>query len=92
LQLAALARFAFPLQAAGPHAVPTPWKAHWPAPLQRPFVPQVPAAVTAHRVWGSGPPAGTGVHVPAAPGTLQALHVAQLELPQHTPSTQKVPV
>jgi hypothetical protein len=89
---AALVRFALPLHAAGPHAVPTACSAHCPAPSQRPFVPHVAAPVTAQSAWGSAPPAGTGAHVPAEPGTLHALQVAQLAVEQQTPSTQKLPV
>lgn len=91
-QVGALARFCLPLHAAAPQLVPTAWNAHLPAPSQRPFVPQLAAAVVAHSAWGSALPAGTGEHVPAEPGTLQALHVPQLPVEQQTPSTQKLPV
>lgn len=91
-QVGAFARFCLPLHTAAPQLVPTAWKAHMPAPSHRPFVPQLAAAVVAQSVWGSALPLGTGAHVPAEPGTLQALHVPQLPVEQQTPSTQKLPV
>jgi hypothetical protein len=60
--------------------------------LQTPLVPHVEAAVTAHRLCGSAAPAGTGAQLPAEPATLQAWQVPHVELPQQTPSTQKLPV
>jgi hypothetical protein len=57
-----------------------------PAPLQVPVLPQVPLA--AQRACGSVTPVATLLQVPSLPAMLQARQVAQLALPQQTPSTQ----
>jgi hypothetical protein len=77
-----------PLQDAAPQVtlVAACWQA--PPPLQAPVLPQVPFA--GQPLCGSATLTGTLVQVPALPLMLQALQVAQLELPQQTPSTQKV--
>jgi hypothetical protein len=75
-----------PLHDAVPQAVPAAIHRQAPVPSQVPFVPQGGAG------WqppcGSMPPAGTGVHAPALPVTLQARQVPQLAAEQQTPSTQ----
>jgi hypothetical protein len=60
-----------------------------PAPLQPPARPQVVGASATHWLRGSMP-AGTMVHVPSAPATLQALHISPHWLSQQYPSTQKL--
>src|SRR5215510_5933402 len=72
--------------AARPHD--TVAAASWqpPAPLQAPVFPHGGAA--GHWPAGAALPAGMFAHVPRLPATLQASHVPQLALPQHTPFTQ----
>ena len=57
-----------------------------PPPLHVPVLPQVPLFAQPPR--GSPAPAATLVQVPRFPATLQAWQVAQVALPQQTPSTQ----
>src|SRR6188768_364079 len=71
-----------------PHDVPAGWKAHWPLPLQRPFIPQLVDAVATQTAAGSSPLVGTGWQVPALPATAQEKQLGQLVDPQQTPSTQ----
>ena len=75
-------------------AVPqlTPALACWqePLPSQLPVLPQGSCGV--QRACGSASPDVTFEHAPALPWTLQAWQVPHVELPQHTPSTQKSPV
>jgi hypothetical protein len=44
------------------------------------------------RACGSAAPTGTALQVPARPVTLQAWQVPHADIPQQTPSTQKLPV
>jgi hypothetical protein len=71
---------------AAPQAAPTPacWQA--PAPLQLPVLPQ--GGFAGQPVCGSGTPTPTFAHAPVA----QAWHRPHDDDPQHTPSTQKLPV
>jgi hypothetical protein len=66
------------------------WQA--PSPLHAPVLAQGALVEAAHRPWGSAAPAGTLVHVPALPWTLQARQDPQETDPQQTPSTQVSPV
>ena len=81
-----------PLQLAVAHE--TVFAACWqaPVPLQAPVLPQGALVEGAHRLWGSAAPAGTLVHVPALPETLQAKQVPHDAEAQQTPSTQVRPV
>jgi hypothetical protein len=72
-----------------PQLIPAAADRQAPAPLQVPSNPQGGAAV--QPPCGSLLPAATAVQVPADPETLQAAHVAQLAVPQQTPSTQLPP-
>lgn len=63
---------------------------HCPAPSQVPVDPQGGAGT--QRACGSAAPAETALQVPARPGTLQARQVPHEDVPQQTPSTQKLPV
>jgi len=63
---------------------------HAPAPLQLPVLPQGGAA--GQRACGSASPEPTAAHEPALPVMLHAWHRPHVEAPQHTPSTQKLPV
>jgi hypothetical protein len=71
-----------------PQGVPAGWKAHWPLPLHRPFIPQVVEPVVMQTAAGSSPFAGTGWQVPALPATAHDRQLGQLADPQQTPSTQ----
>lgn len=79
-----------PVHEAAPQAVVAGATLQVPEPLHVPVRPQ--GGVGAQRACGSASSAGTSLQVPARPATLQALQVPQLELAQHTPSTQKFPV
>jgi hypothetical protein len=59
-----------------------------PLPSQNPVVPQLAAPVFVHEAVGSPPPAGTGVHVPALPGTAQERQVVAQAVLQQTPWAQ----
>jgi len=72
-----------------PQLVPAAAERQAPAPLHVPSNPQGGAA--AQPPCGSLVPAATAAQVPAEPTTLQAAHVAQLAVPQQTPSTQFPP-
>ena len=75
---------------ADPHAVVTGASLHAPAPLHVPVSPQ--GGLATQRSCGSAASSGTKLQTPALPELLQAWQVPQLEVPQHTPSTQKLPV
>jgi hypothetical protein len=79
-----------PAHDAAPHAVVAGATLHAPAPLHVPVRPQ--GGLGAQRPCGSASSAGTSLHAPARPSTLQDWHVPQPEAAQHTPSTQNVPV
>ncbi len=88
LQLRALVALPLLHEAGAPQAVPedTCWQV-----LSAAHVPVFPhSPLAAHRLWGSGLPVPTNVHVPAWPLTLQDWHWPH-EVPvvlQQTPSTQ----
>jgi hypothetical protein len=73
-------------QEAAPQLRPLAACVQAPAPLQVPVLPQAPPVV--QRACGSATPLATLLQVPSLPATLQARQVAQLAVPQHTPSTQ----
>jgi hypothetical protein len=63
---------------------------------QAPFPSHVPTkpqgGLGVQRSWGSAASAGTSLQVPSSPAMLQAWHVPQLGVAQHTPSTHELPV
>jgi hypothetical protein len=59
-----------------------------PAPLQRPFMPQLAAPSSTQMPIGSGLPAGRLVQVPSLPLTPQLWHEGHDTEPQQYPSTQ----
>jgi len=73
-----------------PQAVVAGAFAQAPAPSQVPTRPHGGAA--AQRACGSAAAAGTALHEPSCPATLQAWQVAHEAVPQQTPSTQALPV
>ena len=81
-----------PLQVCAPHDVFVSACWHVPLPVQLPVFPQGMLAETGHLPWGSAPPDGILVHMPALPGTLHAWQVPQEVDLQQTPSTQVRPL
>jgi hypothetical protein len=79
-----------PVHEGDPHEVVVGAFWHAPAPLHAPVKPQGGAGW--QRPCGSAAEGGTSLHAPARPATLHAMHVPQVEVVQHTPSTQKLPV
>lgn len=75
-----------PLHDATPQLVPAGIDRQAPLPSQVPLKPQ--GGASAQPPWGSIPPAGTAVQVPAEPTTLHDAQVPQLGVEQQTPSTQ----
>lgn len=75
-----------PLHDAVPQVVPAAIGRQAPVPSQVPLKPQ--GGAGRQPPCGSIAPTGTGLHVPADPATLHDVHVPQLAVEQHTPSTQ----
>jgi hypothetical protein len=67
------------------HDVPSARVAHAPPPSQKPVVPQVPAPESAHVRVGSGPPGGTGLHVPRPGDSAHDTQIPEHAPAQHTP-------
>ena len=87
---AAAALRVVPLHAAGAHGVLTGYLAQWPAPSQRPVVPQLAANWSVQTWAGSAAVAATGWQVPALPDTAQERQLPHGPLEQQTPSVQNV--
>jgi hypothetical protein len=77
-----------PLHAAGAQEVPTGYLAQWPAPSQRPVVPQL-AANWSVQTWAGSATTPTGWQLPALPATAQERQLPHGPLEQQTPSVQK---
>jgi hypothetical protein len=77
-----------PLQLPGAHSLPATYRRQAPAPSQVPSSPQVAGADSAHWSRGSSP-AGTDMHAPSLPVTLQLTQAPVHSALQQTPSTQK---
>ena len=75
-----------PLHEATPQGVLTLACSHAPAPLQLPVLPQ--GGLAGQPACGSGTPTPTFAHAPV----MQVWHRPHDDDPQHTPSTQKLPV
>ena len=74
-----------PVQLASPHAVPTAYLRHAPAPLHLPSVPHAVDPMSMHCAAGLGAvPAATGTHVPVA----QVMQVAAQPVLQQIPPSQ----
>jgi hypothetical protein len=73
-----------------PHEVAVEAFRHAPAPSHVPTKPQ--GGLAAQRPCGSAASAGTSLHVPSRSMTLQAWQVPHEGVPQHTPSTQELPM
>ena len=87
---AAAALRVVPLHAAGAHGVLTGYLAQWPAPSQRPVVPQLAANWSVQTWAGSAAAAATGWQLPALPDTAQERQLPHGPLEQQTPSVQNV--
>jgi hypothetical protein len=70
--------------------VPTRYLRQAPAPSHLPSVPQDSGPWSAHVPWGSAAPGPTFVHFPIDEGSAQLWQGPVQEVPQQTPSTQKV--
>ena len=77
-----------PEQLPGRHSVPEAYLAQPPRPLQAPLRPQLSRGCIAQTAWGSGLPAGAGVHSPMVPTWLQLTQGPVQERLQQTPSAQ----
>jgi hypothetical protein len=77
-------------QVAAAHTVPAWYLRHAPMPLHVPSFPQVAAPSSLQVLAGSGPPVGTGWHMPALPARLQEKQLAVHAVPQQTPCAQKL--